>query len=414
VDVSRQAPALETACLSCGGTGVTEVVSLGDLPLANACPPLDDTRDEPRYPLTLGLCADCALVQLRHVVRREALFSDYLYFSSYSRSMLQHAQALAAALVAERRLGPDSLVVEIASNDGYLLQYFQQAGVPVLGIEPARNIAAVARDERGIPTVAEFFTHALAERLRAEGKRADVVLGLNVLAHVDDVNGFVRGMATILSDEGVAVIEVPYVRDLVDRVEFDTIYHEHLFYFSIHAVAALVARHGLVVQRVDRVPVHGGSLRLHIGRGARHSPEVQRLLDEERAIGLTTGAYFTRFRQRIEGVRETLGATLTRLKTEGATVAAYGAAAKGAILLNYCGIGPDRVAWVADRSPHKQGRRMPGCRIPIVDPSRMATEHPDYVLLLVWNLRHEILTQESAYRAAGGKFIVPLPEVEIV
>jgi len=401
-------------CLSCGRHGLVDILSLGALPLANAYPDADASLDEPRFPLDLAFCPHCTLVQLRHVVPPDQLFSEYLYFSSYSASMLRHAAALAATVVAERGLGAGHLVVEIASNDGYLLQYFKQAGVPVLGIEPAANIARVAEQERGIPTLNAFFGRELAERLAAEGRHADVILGLNVMAHVPDLNGFMSGIRRMLAPDGVAVIEVPYVRDMVDRVEFDTIYHEHLFYFSVHAVARLVERHGLVLQRVDRIPVHGGSLRLFIGMGDAHGPSAERLLEEERALALDREVYYGQFRRAVERVRDELTHTLARLRAEGATIAGYGAAAKGTILLNYCGIDHRTVDFVADKSPHKQGRRMPGCGIPVLDPREIDHRRPTYVLLLVWNIKDEVLEQQDAYRRDGGRFIVAIPELEVL
>jgi SAM-dependent methyltransferase len=422
--VDRRAGALEemgltaglsprTRCLSCDTEGLTEILSLGSLPLPNAYPAAGAPADEPRFPLEVALCRACSLVQLRHIVPPEQMFSEYLYFSSYSASMLTHAEALALSLVAERRLGSDSLVVEVASNDGYLLQYFQRAGVPVLGIEPAANIAAVARDEKKIPTLTDFFGRNVAARLVGEGKRADVLLGLNVMAHVPDLNGFMSGIATMLAPNGVAVIEVPYVRDMVERTEFDTIYHEHLCYFSVHAVAALVRRHGLVLERVERVPIHGGSLRLFIAHGDRHGQTTEQLLREEESLGLTRDAYYRDFRTAVERVRDDLNDTLGRLKASGKTIGAYGAAAKGSILLNYCGITANTVSFVADRSPHKQGRRMPGCGIPVVGPQVITERQPDYLLILVWNLKDEVVRQEEAYHRRGGRFILAVPRIEL-
>jgi SAM-dependent methyltransferase len=407
-------PQPRTRCLSCDAEGISEILSLGLLPLPNAYPAAGAPADEPRFPLEVAFCASCSLVQLRHVVPPEQMFSEYLYFSSYSASMLKHAEALASSLVSERGLGPDSLVVEIASNDGYLLQYFQNAGVPVLGIEPAANIAAVARDDKNIPTIVEFFGRDLAARLVGEGKRANVLLGLNVMAHVPDLNGFMSGIATMLAPGGVAVIEVPYVRDMVERTEFDTIYHEHLCYFSVHAVAALVRRHGLVLERVEHVPIHGGSLRLFIGRGDRHGETTEQLLREEETLGLTREAYYRDFRIAVERVRDDLNATLDELRASGKTIGAYGAAAKGSILLNYCGITANTVSFVADRSPHKQGRRMPGCGIPVVGPEVITQRQPEYLLILVWNLRDEVVRQEAAYHRRGGRFILAVPRIEVL
>ncbi|MGE3274320.1 MAG: class I SAM-dependent methyltransferase [Vicinamibacterales bacterium] len=408
------APLARERCLACDAGPLTGIVSLGTLPLANAYPAADASREEPRFPLDVALCPACSLVQLRHVVPPEDMFSEYLYFSSYSGSMLRHAEALATSLVQGRGLGADSLVVEIASNDGYLLQYFKQQGVPVLGIEPAGNIAAVAERERGIPTLNAFFGRELGTRLAGEGRRADVILGLNVFAHVPDPNGFIAGARAMLEPGGVIVIEAPYVRDMVEKVEFDTIYHEHLSYFSVTAVAALVERHGLVLEDVVRVPIHGGSLRLTIGFGTAHGASAQALLDEERALGMQEAAYYEPFRRAVEGVRADLTRTLAELKAGGATIAGYGAAAKATILLNYCGVDDQLVDFVADRNPHKQGRRMPGCGIPIVDASAIAERRPDYVLLFVWNLADEVLRQEAAYREAGGRFLVAIPKVRVL
>ena len=406
-------PPARSRCLSCDAEGLAGILSLGSLPLPNAYPPASAPADEPRFPLDVGFCPACSLVQLRHIVPPEQMFSEYLYFSSYSLSMLRHAEALACSLVTERQLGPSSLVVEVASNDGYLLQYFQKAGVAVLGIEPAGNIGAVARDDKHIPTIAEFFGRDLATRLAAQGTRADVLLGLNVLAHVPDLNGFMSGIETMLAPGGVAVIEVPYVRDMVERTEFDTIYHEHLCYFSVHAVAALARRHGLALERVERVPIHGGSLRLFIGRGTRHGATAEQLLREEETLGLTREAYYRDFRTAVERLRDDLNSTLDRLKASGKTIGAYGAAAKGSILLNYCGITSNTVAFVADRSPHKQGRRMPGCGIPVVGPQVITERQPDYLLILVWNLKDEVVRQEEAYHRRGGRFILAVPQIEL-
>jgi len=406
-------PERRTACLSCAAEGLLDVLSLGLMPLANAYPESTAPADEPRFPLELAFCPGCTLVQLRHVVPPAAMFSDYLYFSSYSASMLKHAEALAQSLVAERRLGPGSLVMEVASNDGYLLQYFKQAGVPVLGIEPAANVAAVAEATKQIPTVVDWFGRALGHRLADEGRQADVILGLNVMAHVPDFNGFLAGLAAVLKPTGVAVIEAPYVRDMVEKTEFDTIYHEHIFYFSVSAVAAAARRHGLRVERVERVPIHGGSLRLFLSTGETHGPTAERLMAEEAAAGLTTHAYYAGFRRAVETIRTDLLAMVGQMRAEGRTIGGYGAAAKGTVLLNYCGLTPASVAFVADRNPYKQGRRMPGCGIPVVAAEEIAARRPDYVLLFVWNLKDEVMRQEAAYRQAGGRFIVAVPSVRI-
>jgi SAM-dependent methyltransferase len=402
-----------TACLSCGAEGLVDVLSLGLMPLANAYRQPGAATDEVRFPLEVACCPGCSLVQLRHVVPPEAMFSDYLYFSSYSASMLAHAERLANTLVTERRLGSRSLVMEVASNDGYLLQYFRRAGVPVLGIEPAANVAAVAREAHQIPTLVEYFGRETGRRLAEGGQRADVLLGLNVMAPVPDINSFLGGVAAVLAPGGVAVIEAPYVRDMVEKTEFDTIYHEHIFYFSVTAVARAVERHGLVLERVDRVPVHGGSLRLSIVRGATHGPSAQALLDEEARLGLDRPEYYAGFRRAVEQIRADMIETVERLRRGGASIGGYGAAAKATILLNYCGLSSPAIAFVADRSPHKQGRLMPGCGIPIVGPEAIRARQPEYVVLFVWNIKDEVLRQEAAYRDAGGRFIVAVPQVRI-
>jgi hypothetical protein len=305
--------------------------------------------------------------------------------------------------------------VEAASNDGYQLQFFARRGVPVLGIEPARNIAAVAR-ERGIDTLEEFFGSAVAEKLRARGKSADVFLAKNVLAHVADLNDFVRGIRILLAPTGVAEIEAPYVRDMIDRVEFDTIYHEHLCYFSLTALAHLFRRHGLEVTNVERLNIHGGSLRVQAALAGTLEPRpaVARLLDEEQARGLDRLSFYQGFARRVMTLKDALVSLLTSLKRQGKRLAAYGAAAKGSTLLNYMGIGPDLLDFVADRSTYKQGRYMPGVRLAIRPPETLVQEMPDYVLLLAWNVAGEIMEQQAEYRRRGGRFIIPVPEPAIV
>jgi SAM-dependent methyltransferase len=368
---------------------------------------------EPRYPLDLVFCPGCSLVQITESIPPEELFREYVYFSSYSETMLASCEALAGRLTRERGLEGRHLVVEIASNDGYLLQFYQRLGVPVLGVEPARNVARVASG-RGIRTVDEFFGADLADTLLAQGHRADVMHVNNVLAHVPDLNGVVRGIATLLRDDGVAVIETPYVRDLVDRAEFDTIYHEHLCYYSLTALDALFGRHGLVIQDVEHLAIHGGSLRLFAGRAGQPSPAVTALLEEEHRLGLDRLEYYQGLAARAAAVKQCLRALLVDLTGRGQRIAAYGAAAKGATLLNYCGIGPDLIEYVVDRSGHKQGLYMPGVRLPIGPPTLLTERPPDYLLILAWNLADEIMRQQTAYRAAGGRFILPIPDVRTI
>ncbi len=404
------------ACRSCGSTRLETVLALGEQPLANslvAAGPLPE--DEAKYPLTLAFCRGCSLAQILETVPPERLFSDYVYFSSFSDTMLAHAKESASELVADLGLGPDHLVVEIASNDGYQLQYFAEAGVPVLGIEPAANIAIQA-EKKGIPTRVEFFGAELAERLVAEGLHADVILAFNVMAHVPDVNGFVAGIRSLLSDTGVAVIEAPHVAHLIEKSEFDTIYHEHFFYLSASALRPLFARHDLELFRVREIPIHGGSLRLYVApKGSRQVEQsVGSLCDREATAGLVSGDAYRDFAARVAVLRDETRALIDRLLAEGKRVAAYGAAAKGSTLLNYYGIGADRLEFVADRSPHKHGKRMPGVHVPIRPAEFLAESRPDYCLLLTWNFADEILAQQQAFRDAGGKFIVPVPEPKIV
>jgi SAM-dependent methyltransferase len=397
-------------CRSCNADGLVPILDLGRSPLANALLSKDDlAKTEETFPLDLVFCPKCTLLQITETVPPEKLFRDYLYFSSFSDTMLKHAEAIATRLADSEKLGEKSLVVEIASNDGYLLQNYAKRGIPVLGIEPAVNVAKAA-EERGVKSITEFFDKDLAKKL----DHADVIHANNVLAHVADLNGFVEGIATVLKDKGVAVIEVPYAQDFIDHCEFDTIYHEHLCYFSLTALDHLATRHGLAIRDVERIPIHGGSLRLFLSKNVERGKSTKTLLAEEKKRGMDDVAYYKGFAERVEKLKAKLVETLEELSDQGARIAAYGAAAKGATLLNYFGIGKNRIAFVADRSTHKQGRYMPGVRIPIVPPSKLLESQPDFVLLLTWNFADEILEQQKEYRAQGGKFIVPIPEVRIL
>ena len=399
-----------TACRSCGATQLEKVLSLGRTPLANALLRAEDLEQpEPTFPLELVFCPACALVQITETVPPEQLFSHYLYLSSFSDTMVKHSEELAARLVRERRLDRDSLVIEVASNDGYLLQFYKQAGVPVLGIEPAANVAEVA-ELKGIPTLVRFFGRDLAAELRSSGRRADVIHANNVLAHVADLNGFVAGLALTLKDGGVAVIEAPHVKPMIERLEFDTIYHEHLCYYSLTALQPLFKRHGLEIVDVFEIPLHGGSLQVHASLGGRPSDRVVRLLQDEREAGVGELEFYRDFGDKVLRLRKSLVATLEDLKSSGSRIAAYGASAKGATLLNYCRIGRETIEFVADRSTVKQGLYTPGAHLPIKSPESLLTERPDHVLLLTWNFADEILQQQAAYREQGGKFIIPVPE----
>jgi SAM-dependent methyltransferase len=371
---------------------------------------------EATFPLELAFCPACALVQITETVPPEVLFREYAYLSSFSDTVVQNAEGIVHRLIGLEGLGSDSLAVEIASNDGYLLQHYHHKGIPVLGIEPAANIARVARDERGIPTVCEFFGAQLAAELVAGGRAADVVHGNNVLAHVADLNGVVQGIATVLKPRGVAVIEVPYVKDLIDHCEFDTIYHEHLCYFSLTALDRLFRRHRLVIRDVERIPIHGGSLRIFASRAEWAIPgeAVKSLLAEEAAWGVDREEFYRGFGAKVERLRASLLELLGGLKTQGRRIAAYGASAKGSTLLNFFGIGADTLEFVVDRSTVKQGRYTPGTHLPILAPEKVLELRPDYLLLLTWNFADEILAQQQAFRDQGGRFIIPIPECRVV
>jgi nucleoside-diphosphate-sugar epimerase/SAM-dependent methyltransferase len=404
----------DTGCHACGHHGLLPVLDLGRMPKSDGLLPDGKAGIEQRYPLQLGYCPSCTLVQLLDVPPAAELFGPgYLYFSSYSQDLLDHARANADELIERLKLGPQSLVVEPASNDGYMLQNFARHGIPVLGVEPAPKQAEVAR-RAGVFTLSEFFTGAFAERLRRSGKRADLIIANNVVAHVTDTNDFVAGMRTLLKDDGLAVVEFPYVRDLIDKGEFDTIYHEHLCYFSVTSAVALFKAHGLYVNDVRRISIHGGSLRLYIQCQENRGVAVDELLAEEHALGVDTYAYYETFAERVRSFRLAARKLIGDIKADGKRIAAYGAAAKGTIMLNYLGFNENTLEYVVDKNVHKQGMYMPGVGLCIHDPARLIEDKPDYLMILPWNFREEIIRQQTGYRDAGGRFIVPIPNLDVV
>lgn len=404
------------ACRSCGGRSLRQFLSLGKTPLAdNLVPPDRLDEQEPVFPLDVAFCPDCTLVQITEEVPAHTLFVDnYLYFSSFSDALVRHAREHVDGLVASRGLGEGSFAVELASNDGYLLRAFLPHGVRVLGVDPAPDQAQAAR-EAGVPTLQEFFGTELARRIRAEHGAADVVVANNVMAHVPELNDFVAGIAELLADDGLLTVENPWVKDLVDHGEFDTIYHEHFCYYSCTSVDALVRRHGMFLNHVEYFPdLHGGTLRWHVGKTEDVSPQARALLELERTIGVTDYRYYADFAARVDRTRTELRALLVRLREQGSRVWAYGAAAKGSTLLNTTGIGTELVEAVVDRNHWKQGLHMPGTGQPIRPVEDLLAEQPDHCLLLAWNFADEVLAQQAEYVARGGRFIRPVPTVEVL
>jgi len=405
------------ACRFCGSTLEQTFVDLGMSPLCESYPSAAElNQGEIYYPLHVYVCETCWLVQLEEYESAEAIFRDYAYFSSHSDSWLKHCEAYCGRMAERFGLGTNSFVVEVASNDGYLLQYFVRKGVPVLGIEPAANVAKVAV-EKGVPTLTRFFGTQLARDMAAKGQCADLVAGNNVLAQVPDLNDFVEGLNVLLKPDGVLTLEFPHLLKLIELNEFDTIYHEHFSYFSLLSVLRILDAHDLRVFDVEELKSHGGSLRVFCCRkesgGANVQSNVQKVLAEERQAGLATIGGYRNFAQKAEQTKLGFLEFLLRAKRERKSVAGYGAPGKSATLLHYCGVGKDMIEYTVDRSPYKQGRFLPGTHIPIFHPDRILETKPDYVVILPWNLKDEIIKQLHFVRQWGGRFVVPVPELMV-
>ena len=392
-------------------------VDLGMSPLSNAFVKPDRLNDpEPLYPLRVFVCKKCFLVQLKEFESPNNIFGDYAYFSSYSESWLNHAENYANTMIERFGFNSNSQILEIASNDGYLLQYFKKKGIPILGIEPAANVAKVA-EQKGIPTLVKFFSVKTANELLKEGKNADLIVGNNVLAHVPNLNDFVEGVRILLKPDGVITMEFPHLLQLIQKNQFDTIYHEHFSYFSLFTVEKVFSSHNLTIFDVEEINTHGGSLRIF----AKHtkndtfcvSESVSKLMEKENQFGLTDISTYTKFSDKVKAVRQRLREFFITAKNEGKKIVCYGAAAKGNTLLNYCGIGTDYVDYVVDRSPYKQGLFLPGTHIPITKPEKIHDTKPDYLVILPWNLKDEIIKQMSYIRNWNAKFVIPIPEVKI-
>lgn len=408
----------ENKCRFCETPLEYTFVDLGVSPLANSYLKTEQLQQmEPFYPLHVYVCEGCYLVQLPVFESPEEIFSDYAYFSSYSESWLKHAKTYTDLMIERFGFGSHSQVIEIASNDGYLLQYFKERGVLVLGIEPAKNVAKAAQD-KGIPTISKFFGTQTAGELATEGKYADLLLGNNVLAHVPDINDFVKGMKIILKPKGVITMEFPHLMRLMDENQFDTIYHEHFSYFSLITVDKIFASHGLTLFDVDELPTHGGSLRIY----SRHTDDASKpiskkitdLKNREESFGFTNLEHYFPFSEKLKETKRKILTFLIEAKRNGKSVAGYGAPAKGNTLLNYCGIRTDFIDYTVDRSPHKQGHYLPGTRIPIYNPDKIKETKPDYLVILPWNLKEEIVEQMSYIREWGGKFVMFIPKVEVL
>jgi SAM-dependent methyltransferase len=409
---------LVTECRACAGRLSVTMADLGMQPPSNAfLATIADAKDEKRYPLRAKVCERCKLVQVDYDVAPEELFGNYHYFSSFSDEWLAHAKRYCEMARRRFALGSHSLVVELASNDGYLLKNFVDMGIPVLGIDPSDTVADAAQ-KIGVPTLIEFFGETAARELERQGRCADLIIGNNVLAHVPQLNDFVAGIAVLLKPEGTVTIEFPHLLKLIEHVEFDTIYHEHFSYISLYAIEQVFGRHGLRIHDAEELPTHGGSLRIYACHAARagleDSVELSKLRAQEAAAGLGRLDTFLKFADRVDACRRSVLDFLAQAKRDGKIVAAYGAAAKGNTLLNFCGVTRDDISMVGDRNPHKQSKLLPGSHIPVVSPEELMKAAPDYVLVLPWNLQDEIRRQLDGIDAWGGRFVIPVPVVRIV
>jgi hypothetical protein len=414
---TTQSQTVTKPCRFCGAPLRRTFVDLGMSPLCETYPSAADlNRGEVYYPLHVYVCEQCFLVQLDEYESPDNIFGDYAYFSSYSDSWLKHAENYCNKMVKQFGLNGNSFVIEAASNDGYLLQYFVRQNIPVLGIEPAVNVAKVAV-EKGVPTLVRFLGTQMAKELAAEGRYADLVLGNNVLAQVPDLNDFVEGLKILLKLEGVLTLEFPHLLRLIERNEFDTIYHEHFSYFSMLSTVKIMEAHGMKVFDVEELSTHGGSLRVYACRADakahRVNPNVSQLLSVEEKAGLASVNGYESFAQQVKQTKLTLVEFLLTAARQGKRVAGYGAPGKSATLLHYCGIGKDLIEYTVDRSPFKQGRYLPGTHIPIYHPNRIRETKPDYVIILPWNLKDEIMEQLKYIREWGGQFVVPIPKVTV-
>ncbi|MCL5038062.1 MAG: class I SAM-dependent methyltransferase [Chloroflexi bacterium] len=393
-------------------------LDLGMSPFSNSyVRPEDLHKKEPFYPLAVYFCPECLLVQVEQFERPETIFIDYAYFSSYSDTWLEHSRAYAGMIAGRLGLDENSLVMEIASNDGYLLQYFKDKNIPILGVEPAANVAKAA-EEKGVPTVVDFFGERLGRKLVSEGRSADLIIGNNVLAHVPDINDFVRGMKIVLKPEGVITMEFPHLLKLMEGNQFDTVYHEHFSYISFLAAKNIFNFHDLTLFDVEELPTHGGSLRIyakHIEDKSRHETDrVSKMISKEESAGIRSRGCYYDFSENVKETKRKILETLIGIKRSGKRIAGYGAPAKGNTLLNYCGIRTDFIEYTVDRSPHKQGLFLPGTHIPIEAPEKIRETKPDFIFVLPWNIKDEIIEQMSHVREWGGKFIIPIPDVSVI